>query len=288
MMKKLLKNSMFLLALSLAFVANAQVGFTYVTKPAQFRPTGELSEPLVMKLTNVPLTATNAVNFRLMLYPNGPALTNNNISWTNATARMLFEFGLIGDADVDNTYYSTVKTLNSDGTTFNKTFTIKNFAYDYNSSTTSGTGGGIVDGSYYCPNFRIVQGGSTGTAPLTVDAETDAQSPDAYTAHWVFSYYPPEQNETYGIYPNMLANSSLAILSAKEFENIASSIYPNPVKSTLYIKNSIESKTYKIFNVLGKTVFETNATAKSIDVSGLPSGLYILKTDSGFAKFIKQ
>ena len=72
------------------------------------------------------------------------------------------------------------------------------------------------------------------------------------------------------------------------------SLYPNPAKGTLNIsaKNTIESAT--IYNVLGKKVksFPVNANTSSLDVSGLSTGIYILKyaVDNvvGSMKFIKE
>ncbi|GAA4235017.1 hypothetical protein GCM10022291_15860 [Postechiella marina] len=78
-------------------------------------------------------------------------------------------------------------------------------------------------------------------------------------------------------------------LSNKSFNNanIAKNIYPNPVSSTLNVSNSINTKTYKIVNLLGKTIKDVEANG-SIDVSDLSSGIYILATDAGKAKFVKK
>ena len=72
------------------------------------------------------------------------------------------------------------------------------------------------------------------------------------------------------------------------------SLYPNPAKSELNIsaKNVIENAT--IYSILGKKVksFTVNATSKSLDVSNLSKGIYILRYTAnnavGSMKFIKQ
>ncbi|MFB9056613.1 T9SS type A sorting domain-containing protein [Mariniflexile ostreae] len=59
------------------------------------------------------------------------------------------------------------------------------------------------------------------------------------------------------------------------------SIYPNPVqdgKAFIYItsKNNWVKKV-DIYNVLGKHVFSTSISGKELSISGLKSGVYILK-----------
>lgn len=85
----------------------------------------------------------------------------------------------------------------------------------------------------------------------------------------------------------MLAVYNENVLSTASIENISSSIYPNPVNSTLNINSDINTKTYKVINMLGATVKNVSATG-TLDVSDLPAGIYVLITDAGIAKFIKQ
>ncbi|GEM_PF-4239373 len=75
------------------------------------------------------------------------------------------------------------------------------------------------------------------------------------------------------------------LLSVKRF-NISSKIYPNPVSTTLYIDSALETKSYKVVNLLGKEVKVAEAKG-SLDVSSLSSGIYVLVTDEGMAKFVK-
>lgn len=89
------------------------------------------------------------------------------------------------------------------------------------------------------------------------------------------------------LYYELVAGVVNAPLSTKDVSNISGSIFPNPVSSTLIISNSIETKTYKVVNLLGKTVKDVEATG-SLDVSDLSAGIYILKTDAGIAKFVKK
>lgn len=86
-------------------------------------------------------------------------------------------------------------------------------------------------------------------------------------------------------------------LSTEGFSTLDFNIYPNPTNGFINIElNSAESNTtLQIIDVVGKIVMTeefNNSGLKSIDVSSLPSGTYILymKTDSktGYKTFIKK
>jgi len=67
-------------------------------------------------------------------------------------------------------------------------------------------------------------------------------------------------------------------------------IYPNPVSNgRLYIttKNKL-SKEIEIFDVLGKKIIATEIFDKSLDVSELSPGVYILKIKEGNASATRK
>lgn len=74
------------------------------------------------------------------------------------------------------------------------------------------------------------------------------------------------------------------------------SVYPNPVSAILYIERSLETKTASLIitDITGRVVIssEMNSSTRSIDVSSLTDGLYILKVTDGkntsVQRFIKQ
>jgi len=85
-----------------------------------------------------------------------------------------------------------------------------------------------------------------------------------------------------------LAQDALAIV---DFTLENSSIYPNPVSDILHIKvNSLIEK-ITIYNMLGKQML-TQKTAKTINVSSLPAGIYVVelsnKNESSIHKLIKD
>ncbi|WP_010523499.1 T9SS type A sorting domain-containing protein [Aquimarina agarivorans] len=64
-------------------------------------------------------------------------------------------------------------------------------------------------------------------------------------------------------------------------DNIASAISQEPGK--INISTNVETDTYKLYDLSGAVVVDKPADG-SIDVSALPSGVYIIATDSGLAK----
>jgi Secretion system C-terminal sorting domain/Beta-propeller repeat len=75
------------------------------------------------------------------------------------------------------------------------------------------------------------------------------------------------------------------ILGYSKTKNTKIEIFPNPViGSILFIKNA-DAAPYEIINTLGQVLQRGNIENGSINVSALSSGLYILKTDKGYAKF---
>ena len=84
--------------------------------------------------------------------------------------------------------------------------------------------------------------------------------------------------------------------TASVFKNelVNITMYPNPTSSKLNISAATTIKSIEIYNVLGKQVMNltVNNTSKSIDVSNLATGVYLIKyqveNTIGTSKFIKQ
>ncbi|MBG7612970.1 endonuclease [Polaribacter sp. BAL334] len=85
-----------------------------------------------------------------------------------------------------------------------------------------------------------------------------------------------------------------SILSLQTFENSGFTLFPNPVKSKLFITNTLgnEILSISIFNSIGKRVFITQQISKELDIQFLSKGIYFIKisTENGiFAKkFLKE
>ena len=71
-------------------------------------------------------------------------------------------------------------------------------------------------------------------------------------------------------------------------------LYPNPTASTLNIEALANIQSIAIYNIIGQEVMtkEANSSTISLDVSGLNSGVYVIKTmidgNVSSTKFIKE
>jgi len=60
------------------------------------------------------------------------------------------------------------------------------------------------------------------------------------------------------------------------------SVYPNPVESTLFIKNADKNASVEIYNMAGQKVISSSAVSTSgLDVSKLTKGAYVVKVKTG-------
>lgn len=90
---------------------------------------------------------------------------------------------------------------------------------------------------------------------------------------------------------NRIIRITNPVLSANDFQQKKISIYPNPVKETIYFSN-LKKIEYEIYDVIGKIVQKGKVDENQINVSPLTKGIYILKLKSGTniitQKFIKE
>jgi serine protease AprX len=97
-------------------------------------------------------------------------------------------------------------------------------------------------------------------------------------------YENPDEQYGYGV-PNFETAYGMVLNADKERFVNATTIYPNPVNSIFTLKtnnNNLSGVSIKIFNLLGKKVFEErNLRSNRVQVSNLNSGIYILKVISG-------
>ena len=78
------------------------------------------------------------------------------------------------------------------------------------------------------------------------------------------------------------------LLSTNTFskEKLAS-VYPNPAVNTVNFGSDVKSDSYQVYNIAGQLVADKKATG-SLDVSELSKGTYIIVTDSGNARIVKE
>jgi hypothetical protein len=65
-------------------------------------------------------------------------------------------------------------------------------------------------------------------------------------------------------------------------------IYPNPANDMLYIQGIKGSKEYRMMNVTGALVKQGLLNKNSIDISGLPAGMYLLYAGGEVHKIVKE
>ena len=68
--------------------------------------------------------------------------------------------------------------------------------------------------------------------------------------------------------------------------DLAVKVYPNPVKSILYLVGADAETKFEIVSTIGKVVM--NGTGESVNVSNLAKGQYVIKVDNKSVKFIKE
>jgi len=99
-------------------------------------------------------------------------------------------------------------------------------------------------------------------------------------------------NNTSWIYKGVLAKIPTGINETSLGNSIT--IYPNPTNTTLFIKAENNNLLqYQILNAIGQIIQQTSLSGNSIDVSGLPNGIYTIrfttnKKETSLYKFIKQ
>jgi Secretion system C-terminal sorting domain/Beta-propeller repeat len=84
-----------------------------------------------------------------------------------------------------------------------------------------------------------------------------------------------------------IAKIPVAALATQSFETNAVNLYPNPAKNILNITGDVYVP-FTITDVTGRTVAQGQTEANAIDVSRLPSGLYLININDTIVKFIKE
>ncbi|MFB6318796.1 glycoside hydrolase family 88 protein [Saccharicrinis sp. FJH54] len=98
------------------------------------------------------------------------------------------------------------------------------------------------------------------------------------------------------IYVKMDASKSVTahfstIASTQKTTSGTLQVYPNPVTDRLHFKSVEPESSYRIVSIEGKTVQEGNIKSTpefSINVGGLPQGMYVLKSGQDQISFIKE
>jgi hypothetical protein len=86
-----------------------------------------------------------------------------------------------------------------------------------------------------------------------------------------------------------LLNQSLAVGIAAPRPEGSWEIYPNPVRSQVFLKNLSEEAEYRICDALGREIIRGMAmVGHPIDLNGLPAGFYTMVVRGEGRKFLKE
>lgn len=116
----------------------------------------------------------------------------------------------------------------------------------------------------------------------------------AYFANWSLGFYDATGINRIKINKLKVEKNSTTTLGVNSINKaaITANVSPNPVKNTLNINTNETLQKVEVYNMLGKTVLSSNSDSKSIDVSSLNSGVYLINitTENGVStkKFIKE
>ena len=101
---------------------------------------------------------------------------------------------------------------------------------------------------------------------------------------------PPGQITLQGVgnFVQLIGFNGYALSVDGPQKKVPFSVFPNPAKDKLYVRKEASGE-YEVYDLRGVKVATGNFSEQnSADVSGLASGMYILKADGNTYKFIKQ
>ena len=107
---------------------------------------------------------------------------------------------------------------------------------------------------------------------------------NATDKNWKIAYYESADNIT-GFTGTHQCGGGTGIDEAKDLPSLA--VYPNPVKDVLNIATDKPVHSIRIYNVYGTEVAHATDT-KSINVSHLPAGVYMVSADGKVTRIIKE
>ena len=176
--------------------------------------------------------------------------------------------------------------------------------YSYQTFITSGTfDGDIVLDSSEIYHFLRIPFQTQPNNCVNFEVVDDPFQEDVFQCNcswWTSILYPPMNFYGGGVdatYPTFQGNryivgqESVLVGCGTEMNEISindDAFFPNPCQTTINFNNDIGGKKICIFDVSGKMILTTFSAGKSIDVSSLESGTYIIDVDGRKQKMIKQ
>ncbi|MBW1298636.1 T9SS type A sorting domain-containing protein, partial [Aquimarina litoralis] len=142
-----------------------------------------------------------------------------------------------------------------------------------------------------------VTAGTDVSATVTLDIPADFPTSASLsgTKYYIFGKLSSADNpdatsdttwDTGGAYPEITIDE---LLSVDDVTFDSNKLYFNTNSASLIVNNSIETESLSIYNTTGKKVLEIDNLndTPSINLSYLPRGLYIARSDSKYLKFVR-
>lgn len=162
---------------------------------------------------------------------------------------------------------------------------------------TPGIFGGSVANSSAVIVTPTVTAGTDVSTTITLDIPSDFPTSASLTGtkYYIFGKLSSADNpdatsdvtwDTGGEYPEIVIDE---LLSIDDVAFDSNKLYFNSASASLVVNNSIQAESLSIFNTTGKKVYEIDnlGDTPTINLSSLPRGLYIARSDSKYLKFVR-
>lgn len=146
-------------------------------------------------------------------------------------------------------------------------------------------GDGQVSNTLYTSHSYSTAGTYTICLSVTVTCGAISQ--------WCGSYYINKSSQDMSmIFVNVVPPSSPTGIQSNAINAANFQVYPNPSNGTFKVEleNATELSTIKVYNAIGKLVYETSATesSKEIKLDNMSSGVYFIRINSGSSNQTKK
>lgn len=153
--------------------------------------------------------------------------------------------------------------------------------------------GNAADSNQFIKKFKpdgsVDQGfGSNGVVDIDLNSKEYINSA-IMTPDQKIMIFGNHQTPSKGIITKILNNANTLAVIDKPIKNELVSIYPNPVKDILYLKNTkTKDSNAEVIDISGKIIMKLSINNNKVDISSLVKGTYFLKVGETTHKFIKE
>lgn len=165
--------------------------------------------------------------------------------------------------------------------------TAKTLKASLNSPATLNQALSSSEGYQFTWHKTLSQNISVNSENYTINSVQDSDF-DNYTCEAIYIKNDTIYNIYFSDYREPITLEKIDILSTETPSNKILTIYPNPTKDYLYIKNqNYKIEFFTLYDLGGRLIRTFNGTETQLDITSLPSSTYILniKTEEGYQNF---